>query len=105
MPKENIHKLQAVICELKDTNFLGKAFRDKYVNQNFDPEKVKACLQRHKGGGKPYESKGSVLDGESQDLNIPNYCITCCIGGHVLFFKEKWENWEFIPFINFEHEV
>ena len=31
----------------------------------------------------------SDFDGEG-DLNIPNYVLTCIIGGHIIFLKEKF---------------
>lgn len=36
VPKKDIHELQTVICELKDTNFLSKQFRERYINYTFD---------------------------------------------------------------------
>jgi hypothetical protein len=88
---------------MSKTNFLSDKFIERYIQNDFDSAIAKSNTNKHKAGGNIYVQKASILDDESE-MNIPHYCVTCVVGGHILFFKEKWMNWEFIKFIN-EHEV
>ena len=70
---------------------------DQYITIKYNEDIAKANKHKHKAGGKNHISTLSPeLEGESE-LNIPNYVIACIIGDHIIFMKEKWENWEFFP--------
>lgn len=46
-------------------------------------------------GGRPKPYVPSIWDEESE-LNIVNNVLVCVIKGHIVIFKEKWENWQFL---------